>query len=70
MRTFLSSSLKFLLKLFVKHFAVRKERTGDLYPAEKNAISTSPDGDENSHNFIRNSKWESKSPKMGHLLCV
>ena len=47
MRTFLSSSLKFLLKLFVKHFAVRRGEVDLINWAEKNAISTFANDDEN-----------------------
>lgn len=48
------SSLKFLLKLFVKHFAVRRGEADPINRDEKNAISTFANDDENSDNFIRN----------------
>ena len=45
------SSLKFLLKLFVKHFAVRRRQSG----SHKNAISTFANDDEKIRdNFTRN----------------
>ena len=40
------SSLKFLLKLFVKHFAVRRGEVDLINRGEKNAISTFANDDE------------------------